>query len=106
MHPVWGPFSILAAGLLLLILFAWALLHLAPLVLGIIAAVLGIRWLIRNTSAPRSDAAVAILRERYARGEITKEEFDAKLREPGRATMNEPTLDTLAQRPDRIERAR
>jgi len=83
MHPMWGPFSVLAEGLLLLILFSWALLHLAPLILGIIAAVLSICWLIRNSSGSRSDAAVAILRERYARGEITKDEFDAKLRDLG-----------------------
>jgi putative membrane protein len=83
MHPMWGLVAALAAGWVLLILFGWALLHLAPLILGIIAGVLGIRWLIRNTSGPRSDTAVAILRERYARGDISKEEFDAKLRDLG-----------------------
>jgi uncharacterized membrane protein len=79
-HPVWWPFSLFAAGLVLLILFGWALLHLVPLVLGIIAAVYGIRWLRRSLDS-HSDPAVAVLRERYARGEITKEEFDAKLRD-------------------------
>jgi uncharacterized membrane protein len=38
------------------------------------------------TTARRSDAAVAILRERYARGEISKEEFDAKMRDLGGAS--------------------
>jgi uncharacterized membrane protein len=81
MHPMWSVVAAVAAALVLLIVSGWALLHLAPLVLGIVAAVFGIRWLIRNTGGSRSDAAVAILRERYARGEITKEEFDAKLRD-------------------------
>jgi putative membrane protein len=81
LHPLWSAVVAVMAAWILLILFGWALLHLAPLVLGIIAAVLGIRWLIRNPGGSRSDGAVAILRERYARGEITKEEFDAKLRD-------------------------
>jgi putative membrane protein len=83
MHPMWSVVAAVAAALVLLIVFGWAFLHLAPLVLAIIAAVLGIRWLVRNTDGSRSDAAVAILRERYARGEITKEEFDAKRRDLG-----------------------
>lgn len=85
MHPMWSVVAAVAAALVLLIVFGWALLQIAPLVLGIIAAVLGIRWLVRNTGGPRSDAAVGILRERYARGEITKEEYDAKLRDLGGA---------------------
>ena len=83
LHPLWWPVAGLAVGVLLLILFAWALLHLAPLVLGIIAAVFGIRWLKRSLDGSRSDPAISVLRERYARGEITREEFDAKLRDLG-----------------------
>jgi len=79
-HTVWWPFSMLAAGVLLLILFGWALLHLTPLVLGIIAAVYGIRWL-RRSLDPHSDPAISLLRERYARGDITRDEFEAKLRD-------------------------
>ena len=82
-HPMWSVVIAVVAAWILLILLGWALLHLAPFVLGIVAAVLGIRWLIRNTDGSRSDAAVTILRERYARGEITKEEFDGKLRDLG-----------------------
>jgi putative membrane protein len=87
MHPFLWPFVLVAGSLVLLILLGWALLHLIPLVLGIVAAVLGIRWLLKATDASRHrDPAVALLRERYARGEISKEEFDAKLRDLGGAT--------------------
>jgi len=83
-HSPWWPASALGASLFLLILLGWVLLHLTPLILGIVAVILGIRWLARNTGPSRPDAALAILRERYARGEITKEEFDAKLKDLGR----------------------
>ncbi len=82
-HPVGWLFALVGLGLLLLVLSGWVLLNVMPLVLGVIAAVLGIRWLVRVTERPRSDAALAILRERYARGEITKDEFDAKMRDLG-----------------------
>jgi len=86
MHPLWWPFAILAAALVLLVLFGWALLNLAPLALGIVAAVLGIRWLMGAADRSRSpDRAVALLRERYARGEISKEEFEGKMRDLGRS---------------------
>jgi uncharacterized membrane protein len=85
LHPIWWPFVALAAALLLLILFAWALLHLAPLVLAAVAIVFGIRWLKRSPDGSRSDPAISVLRERYARGEVSKEEFDAKLRDLGGA---------------------
>jgi len=82
MHPLWWPFVILAAALVLLVLLGWALLNLAPVILGIVGAVLGIRWLMRATDGSHStDRAVALLRERYARGDIGKEEFDAKMRD-------------------------
>ncbi len=42
---------------------------------------LGVRWLISQGKEPRSDSALEILRQRYARGEINKEEFEAKKRE-------------------------
>ena len=85
-YPIWWPVGIAATALLLLVLFGWVLLHLVPLVLVIVASVLGIRWLMGATTARRADAAVAILRERYARGEISKEEFDAKMRDLGGAS--------------------
>jgi putative membrane protein len=79
-HPLWWPFVLLAAALVLLILFVWALLQVLPLVLAILGAVLGVRWLLR-ASDHSSDRAVSLLRERYARGEISREEFEARLRD-------------------------
>ncbi len=81
MHPMAGLLAALAVGVLILILLVWALVSLVPLILAIIGAVLGIRWLIRTTDRTRSDSAVATLRERYARGEIGKDEFDARMRD-------------------------
>ena len=43
--------------------------------------VVGIRWLVRQGRDERPDRALETLRERYARGEIGKEEFEAKRRD-------------------------
>jgi uncharacterized membrane protein len=43
----------------------------------------GIRWLISQGKESRSDSALEILRQRYARGEINKEEFEAKKKDLG-----------------------
>jgi putative membrane protein len=56
------------------------LLALGLLVLVTIGIMAGIRWLIRGSSALRSggdsdDRALEALRERYARGELGREEF-------------------------------
>src|SRR5499427_9535839 len=80
-HPIWWPFAMIAVSLLLLVLFGWVLLNLAPLILGAIAAVLGIRWLTRVSRSTRHDPAIALLRERYARGEITRDEFGVRMRD-------------------------
>lgn len=45
--------------------------------------VLGIRWFVTQGKEPRSDSALEILRQRYARGEINKDEFEAKKRDLG-----------------------
>lgn len=50
-------------------------------VLVIVALVAGIIWLMRRSPASRSDRAFEILRERYARGEITREEYEARRRD-------------------------
>ena len=47
-------------------------------ILVIAAVVLGVRWLMSDQKERRGDSAMEILRQRYARGEINKEEFDAK----------------------------
>jgi putative membrane protein len=70
MHPMWGAWGI---GMMLLMLGFWALV--------IAAIVLGIRWLVTQGREPGSDRALAVLRERYARGEINKEDFEAKRRD-------------------------
>ncbi|MBI4608121.1 MAG: SHOCT domain-containing protein [Candidatus Rokubacteria bacterium] len=50
-------------------------------VLVIVGIVLGIRWLVGAGRASGPDRAVEILRERYARGEISREEFEARKRD-------------------------
>ena len=69
-HPMmffWG-----AGGLvmMLMILVFWGLI--------IASLVIGLRWLIGQGRAGGRDEAMEILRQRYARGEIDKQEFDAR----------------------------
>ncbi len=66
MHPMWGW----GIGMMAMMLAFWAIV--------ICAAALGIRWFIGQTKAARGDAALEILRQRFARGEIEKDEFEAK----------------------------
>jgi putative membrane protein len=63
----WGAWGIL---MMLMMFLFWLL-----VVVGLVAAV---RWLIAKGKNPQADSALAILRERYARGEINKEEFESK----------------------------
>jgi putative membrane protein len=72
-HPMmvmWG-----AGGLvmLLMMLVFWGLV--------IAGLVVGLRWLIGQSPTSRRDEAVEILRQRYARGEIDKQEFDTRRRD-------------------------
>jgi putative membrane protein len=71
MHPMmcgaWG------FGMMFMMVLFWGLI--------IVALVLAIRWLIGQGKDSRTDSAAEILRQRYARGEINKEEFDAKRRD-------------------------
>jgi hypothetical protein len=49
--------------------------------LGRVGIVLAIRWLLRQGREPRSDSALEILRQRYARGDLTKDDFDRMKKE-------------------------
>src|SRR3989338_5054416 len=71
MHPMWwGAWGL---GMMLMMLLFW--------VLVIVGLVVGIRCLLGQRKESRSDSALEILRQRYARGEINKEEFEAKKRD-------------------------
>jgi putative membrane protein len=77
--------------------FVWFLVGIAILVLLVLLVVLAIRWLLRSLSSssaasPSStattrtatdDSALAVLRERFARGEIDAEEFEERRRTLG-----------------------
>jgi putative membrane protein len=68
MHPMWGVWGF---GMMLMMLVFWGV-----VIAGI---VLAIRWVVSQGRESRpTDAALDILRQRYARGDIGKEEFDAK----------------------------
>lgn len=59
----------------------WAILSLVFWALVIAGIVILVVWLVRNSgrtglSAPSSDPALEILKSRYAKGEITKEQFE------------------------------
>jgi putative membrane protein len=72
-HPMWGMWGAWGVGMMLVMLTVWVL-----VIVGLIALV---RWLVMQGRESRTDTALEILRQRYARGEINKEEFDAKRRD-------------------------
>jgi putative membrane protein len=67
---MWGAWGF---GMMIMMILFWALI--------VVAVVIGIRWLVGHGKEARSDSAMEILRQRYAHGEINKEEFDAKKRD-------------------------
>ena len=69
MHQgLWGVWGI---GMMLMMLVFWGVV--------IIGIVLAIRWAVSQGRESRpTDAALDILRQRYARGDIGKEEFETK----------------------------
>ncbi len=73
MHPMWGLWGIWGIGMMLFMFLFWALV--------IVGIVVGIRWLVRQGRPEISDSALEILRQRYARGEINREEFEARRRD-------------------------
>jgi putative membrane protein len=66
---MWGGFGI---GMMLMMLLFW--------VAVIAAMVVGIRWLL-GQGRMREDRALSLLRERYARGEINREEYEQRRRD-------------------------
>ena len=72
-HPMWGMRGAWSIGMTLMMLVFWGLV--------VTVLVLGIRWLVSAKRAGGSDAALDILRQRYARGEIDREEFLARKRD-------------------------
>ncbi len=70
MHYMWGATGI---GMMLMMLLFWGLV--------IVALVLGVRWLIGQGKEPRSDSALETLRQRYARGEIDKDQLETMKRD-------------------------
>jgi putative membrane protein len=64
---MWGAWGF--GSMIMMVLF-WGLI--------IVAIVLGIRWVKGQGKELRSESALEILRQRYARGEINKEEFESK----------------------------
>jgi putative membrane protein len=74
MHPMWGIWGAWGIVMMLMMLVFWG-----AVIVGI---VLAIRWLVnQGKEAHPTDAALDILRQRYARGDISKEEFEAKKRD-------------------------
>ncbi|MFQ5962281.1 MAG: SHOCT domain-containing protein [Candidatus Methylomirabilales bacterium] len=69
-HPFWGTWHI---GMMLVMLLFWGLV--------IVGLVLGIRWLITQGRAPHADSPLDILKRRYARGEIDRQEYEAQKQE-------------------------
>lgn len=71
MHPMWWWGW--GTGMMLMMVIFWGLI--------IIGLVVAIRWLQGQGRHGLSDSALEILRQRYAKGEINKEEFDARKRD-------------------------
>ena len=74
-HPMVFMWGVGGLVILAMILTFWALV--------ITGLVVGLRWLMGQARPSRRDEAFEILRQRYARGEIDKQEFDARRRDLG-----------------------
>jgi putative membrane protein len=72
-HPMmfmWGAGGI---AMMLMMLIFWGLI--------IAGVVVGLRWLLNQGRPASRDEALEILRQRYARGEIDRQEFEARKRD-------------------------
>ena len=70
MPYMWGTWGI---GMMLMMLLFWGLVF--------VALVLGIRWLITQGREPRADSSLDVLKKRYARGDIDKDQFEGMKRD-------------------------
>ncbi len=83
MHPMWWMWGAGGIVMMLGMLLFWV-----ALITGI---VLGVRWLMRDArGGSRPDGALEILRERYARSEISREEFEQRRQDLTRSTGRMP----------------
>ncbi|HEY7322055.1 MAG TPA: SHOCT domain-containing protein [Candidatus Binatia bacterium] len=73
MHPMWWWGW--GLGMMAMMFLFW--------VLVIVGLIIGVRWLLGISKQGKSDSAMEILRQRYARGEINKDEFEAKKKDLG-----------------------
>ena len=72
-HPMWWVWGAGGLVMMLMMLVFWGLV--------IVGLVMGLRWLVGERRRPGNDTALTILRERYARGEIDRDEFEARRRD-------------------------
>ena len=72
-HPMWWMWGAGGLVMMFMMLVFWGL-----VIAGI---VLAIRWLVSQGHGRAHDSALEILRERYARGEINREEFEGRRRD-------------------------
>src|SRR5262245_39155840 len=75
MHPMWWMWGAGGLAVMLMMLVFWTVV--------IVGLVIAVRWLVAQGRPHPRDPALDILRERYARGEINREEFEAKRRDLG-----------------------
>lgn len=68
MDMMWGM-----SGMMVFMVLGWLLV--------IIAIAAGVWWMVRNVGPGRRDDALDILRQRYARGEISREEYESRRRD-------------------------
>jgi putative membrane protein len=76
MHPMMFMWGVGGLVMMLMMLVFWGLV--------IAGVIFGVRWLARQGHGEGRDEALEILRQRYARGEIDKQEFETRKRDLGR----------------------